>query len=133
MHTSKGRCCLAKGNSDVARIEFNRADDRSRRAVDYCAEDIRTQREAAQSGPANVASVRRNAESREFRAVLEDRYGDSAGWAVYADYIVTASTYLHGLYFLAAGNGQSDIARAFSSSEPVARLSPAILMLATVA
>ncbi|WP_339751320.1 hypothetical protein [uncultured Marinobacter sp.] len=131
VNTYKGLSFLAKGNSDFARIEFNRADDRTRRAVDYFAEDIRTQREAAQSGPANVASVRRNAESREFRAVLEDRYGDPAGWAVYADYIVPASTYLHGLYFLAAGNGQSDIDRAVSSFERVARMTPGNPTLAT--
>ena len=56
--------------------------------------------------------------------MLKNRYGDPAGWSVYADYIVPASTYLHGLYFLAAGNGQADIDRAVSSLERVARMTP---------
>jgi hypothetical protein len=124
VNTYKGLSFLAKGNSDFARVEFNRADDRTRRAVDFFAEDIKAQREAARSGQADATSVRRNVESGEFRSKLASRYGDPAGWSVYADYIVPASTYLHGLYFLAAGNGQADIDRAASSFERVARMTP---------
>ncbi len=124
VNTYKGLSFLAKGNSDFARVEFNRADDRTRRAVDYFSEDIKAQREVVRSGPADAASMRRNVESREVRSMLASRYGDPAGWSVYADYIVPASTYLHGLYFLAAGNGQSDIDRAASSFERVARMTP---------
>lgn len=124
VNTYKGLSFLAKGNSDFARVEFNRADDRTRRAVDYFSEEIQAQRDAVQSGPASAASVRRNVESGEFRSMLKNRYGDPAGWSVYADYIVPASTYLHGLYFLAAGNGQADIDRAVSSLERVARMTP---------
>lgn len=124
VNTYKGLSFLATGNSDFARVEFNRADDRTRRAVDYFADDIQAQREAARSASGSGATVPRNVESGEFRSVLSSRYGDPAGWSVYADYIVPASTYLHGLYFLAAGTGQSDIDRAVSSFERVARMTP---------
>lgn len=46
VNTYKGLAFLAAGNSDYARIEFNRANERTRRAVDYFQKEISEQQSA---------------------------------------------------------------------------------------
>lgn len=124
VNTYKGLSFLAEGNGDYARVEFNRADDRTRRAVDFFSEEIAEQRRALQNDPKNARMVQRSIQSDGMRSVLQAHYGDPSGWSVYPDYIVPASTYLHGLFFLASGQGSADIDRASTSLSRVAAMAP---------
>lgn len=124
VNTYKGLSFLAEGNGEYARVEFNRADDRTRRAVDFFSEEIAEQRRALQNDPQNARMVQRSIQSDGMRSVLEAHYGDPSGWSVYPNYVVPASTYLHGLYFLASGQGGSDIERASTSLSRVADMVP---------
>ncbi|WP_165855901.1 COG3014 family protein [Marinobacter sp. JSM 1782161] len=124
VNTYKGLSFLALGNTADARVEFNRADDRTRRAVDFFSEEIAEQKRALRNDPANARMVQQSIDSGSMRSVLSSHYGDPGGWSVYPDYIVPASTYLHGLYFLATGQGSSDIERAATSLQRVAQMAP---------
>lgn len=120
VNTYKALSFLALGNNDYARVEFNRADDRTRRAVDFFSEEIAEQRRALQNDPANARTVQRSIDSGSMRSVIQEQYGNPSGWSVYPNYIVPASTYLNGLYFLATGQGVSDTERASTSLSRVA-------------
>ncbi len=124
VNTYKALSFLALGDNASARVEFNRADDRTRRAVDYFADEIAEQRRALQKDPGNARAVEQNINSDGIQGVLRNKYGDPAGWSVYPRFIVPSSTYLHGLYFLASGEGRSDFERAATSLERVAQMAP---------
>ncbi|WP_148864018.1 COG3014 family protein [Marinobacter fonticola] len=124
VNTYKGLSFLAEANAEYARVEFNRADDRTRRAVDFFAEEIAEQRRALQNDPQNARMVQRSIQSDGMRSVLEAHYGDPSGWSVYPDYIVPSSTYLHGLFFLASGQGGADTERGANSLRRVAAMTP---------
>lgn len=127
VNTYKGLAFLAAGNSEYARIEFNRADERTRRAVDYFQQEIYEQQAAlnkeARTG-SNAAIVHDSLQNDAFQMVVANHYGEASGWTVYPSFIVPASTYLHGLYFLANATGGSDYDRAATSLKRVAQMKP---------
>lgn len=124
VNTYKGLDFLALGNADNARVEFNRADDRTRRAVDYFSDDIRSEQQRLQEDNTNAQLVNRTLDSRDLQKALNESYGNPSSWSVYPEYIVPASTYLHGLYFLAASTGGSDTEKALTSLHRVAGMTP---------
>lgn len=128
VNTYKGLAFLAAGNSDYARVEFNRANDRTRRAVDYFQEEIAAQQSAlkkeAQTQGGSASMVRNSLNNKEFQATIANHYGNASNWSVYPDFIVPSSTYLHGLYFLANAEGASDFERAATSLKRVAQMRP---------
>ncbi|MDC0661555.1 COG3014 family protein [Marinobacter sp. SS21] len=124
VNTYKALAFLAQANSDFARVEFNRADDRTRRAVDFFADDIREQREALGKQGGGAANAARSLSNDETRSAVVRHYGDPAQWRVYPEYMVPVSTYLHGLYFLANGGGPSELERAVTSLQRVSQMVP---------
>lgn len=128
VNTYKGLDFLASGRSDYARIEFNRVNDRTRRAVDYFHEEIADQQAAlkkeAQNQNGNASMVRNSLANQSFQAAIANHYGEASNWSVYSDFIVPSSTYLHGLYFLANAAGGSDYERAATSLNRVAQMKP---------
>ncbi|SHK25742.1 hypothetical protein SAMN05216369_1232 [Marinobacter antarcticus] len=133
VNTYKGLAFLASGNSEYARVEFNRANDRTRRAVDYFRKQISVQQAAleneAQSGNRNAAMVRSSLGSRSFQSAVDSHYGALSSWSVFPEFIVPLSTYLHGIYFLANATGGADFERAASSLGRVAQMSPGSAVL----
>ena len=124
VNTYKALTFLAQANSEYARVEFNRADDRTRRAVEFFADDIRQQRESLLEQGSNAADVQRSLNHGETRSALVRNYGDPSLWPVYPEYMVPVSTYLHGLYFLANGAGTSERERALTSLSRVSQMAP---------
>ncbi|MEH6561798.1 MAG: hypothetical protein V7713_10235 [Marinobacter sp.] len=128
VNTYKGLAFLAAGNSDYARVEFNRANDRTRRAVDYFQKEIAAQqatlKKEARAGGGNASMVSSSLNNEGFQAAVTNHYGEASNWAVYPDFIVPSSTYLHGLYFLANATGGSDYERAATSLKRVAEMRP---------
>ncbi|MGO1749147.1 MAG: COG3014 family protein [Marinobacter sp.] len=128
VNTYKGLAFLAAGNSDYARIEFNRANERTRRAVDYFQKEISEQQAAlkkeAQTKGGNASIVRNSLRNEDFQTAVSNHYGEASNWSVYPDFIVPSSTYLHGLYFLANATGGSDYERAATSLKRVAQMKP---------
>ncbi|MDN6319723.1 MAG: hypothetical protein L0J77_08145 [Marinobacter sp.] len=128
VNTYKGLAFLAAGNTEYARIEFNRANDRTRRAVDYFQEEIAEQqaelKKEAQDEESNASMVSNSLKNEEFQAAIADHYGAASSWSVFSEFIVPSSTYLHGMYFLANASGGADYERAATSLKRVAKMSP---------
>ncbi|WP_239985554.1 COG3014 family protein [Marinobacter salexigens] len=128
VNTYKALAFLAAGNNEYARIEFNRANDRTRRAVDYFREEIAEQQaaleEKAREGENNASMVRNSLQNKEFQAAIENHYGPASSWSVFPEFIVPSSTYLHGIYFLANATSGGDYERAATSLKRVAQMSP---------
>ena len=126
VNTYKGLAFLAAGNSEYARIEFNRANDRTRRAVEYFAQEIADQQAALEEGAedeeSNAAFVSESLANEDLHAAIADNYGEPSGWSVFPEFIVPASTYLHGLYFLANASGNADYERAATSLKRVSEM-----------
>lgn len=83
----------SQGKRDLARVEFNRAEDRIRRAVERYEKEIAKAQEEAEGKPAG---------DDQTLTRIESAMGISA-WAPYENFVVPQATYLHAL-FLAAGD-----------------------------
>ena len=126
VNTYKGLAFLASGNNEYARIEFNRANDRTRRAVEYFQKEIASQQaaleEESEDEESNAAIVSSSLESEGLQAAVAENYGAPSGWSVFSEFIVPSSTYLHGIYFLANATTGGDYERAATSLKRVAEM-----------
>lgn len=106
---------LASGQSDMARVELNRADDRTRRAVEYFStmiEEEKTALEKNDDEKETAQSIVKTLESDDLAETLKSEYGDLNQWAVYPSFINPFVTYLHAIYFLStdvSGDTQQSI------------------------
>lgn len=133
VNTYKALSFLAVANNEYARIEFKRADDRTRRAVEFFGKEIAEQRKAleeeAQNQQSSAALVSDSLRSNQLQAVVEQNYGAAEQWSVLSEFMVPASTYMNGLYFLANASSSSDFEQAASSLKRVAAMKNDSLVL----
>lgn len=126
VNTYKGLAFLAAGNNDYARIEFNRANDRTRRAVEYFQKEIAEQQaaleEEAKDEESNASLVNNSLQNEGLHTAIAENYGAPSSWSVFPEFIVPSSTYLHGIYFLANATGAGDYERAATSLKRVAEM-----------
>ena len=113
---------LHGGRRDEARVQFNRADDRVRRAEESFQKDIAAaaaKLKADGSGDIDAAGTLLTASnSPEYQATLKDMDQYSA----YEPFISPLALYLHGVFFLTAaqrGEGAGDYAKALQSFQRV--------------
>ncbi|WP_280562084.1 hypothetical protein [Chromohalobacter sp. 48-RD10] len=128
VNTYKGLAFLQMGNGANARVEFNRADDRTRRAVAAFAEEIDEQKaaldeQAAEDANREQQAIQESLDSKALHESVAQQYGAPSQWSVYPEFIVPSATYLHGLYFLASDES-GDIERAATSLSRVAAMAP---------
>ncbi|WP_148254796.1 COG3014 family protein [Aidingimonas lacisalsi] len=124
VNTYKGLAFLQQGNRELARVEFNRADDRTRRAVETFAEEIALQKEALEADEGKQQqSIRESLENESLQESVASNYEEISQWSVYPEFIVPSATYLHGLFFLASGE-HGDLDKASTSLKRVAAMSP---------
>ena len=129
VNTYKGLAFLAAGNNEYARVEFHRANDRTRRAVEFFQEEIAEQQAAleAEAGDeeSNASVVSNSLKNEALNAAIAQNYGEPSNWTVFPEFIVPASTYLHGLYFLANAKTSRDFESAATSLKRVAEMNRA--------
>ncbi|WP_459617947.1 COG3014 family protein [Bordetella sp. 2513F-2] len=114
LNTYKALNFWRDGDFANARVEWNRSDDRQRRAAEHFEQEIAKQRdEIGKSG--NVDLVNRSLEGSS--EALKKSGVDLSQWEPYAGYVNPAVVYLHGLYFLFNGEGPADMEKAESSLE----------------
>lgn len=116
VNTYKAIAFLALNRKDDARIEFNRADERTRRAVELFAKEIEQANEAAKDKP--------QVSDDEVQSVVNKHYADLEHWAVYEDFVNPYTVYMHALYFFAAGQVSSDFENAVTSIERIVGMYP---------
>jgi hypothetical protein len=110
---------LGQAQPEMARVELNRADDRTRRAVEFFAAEILAEQQALrQDQNQNAQSVSRTLQNNDTQTRVYGAVGNPSQWSVYPDFINPFVTYLHGLFFLA--QSRDDIERSRQSFERVA-------------
>lgn len=92
---------LSQGDKDSARVELNRADDRTRRAVErYEAEIVAAQAEAEGEGDSSYSNP-------AVGGAIDGQFPEFNEWTPYKEFIVPPATYLQAL-FLARSKDPSD-------------------------
>ena len=90
------------GDTDNARVELNRADDRTRRAVERYSAEIETAQQEAQKKNASYAN------DSGVTGGVSSRFPEMRQWEPYKEFILPAATYLKALYFSRLGTDRSD-------------------------
>lgn len=122
VNTYKAIAFLIAGKLDDARIEFNRADERTRRAVEIFSKEIERKKESNKNKP--------DVSESQVDLVMSQHYGDLSQWAVYEDFVNPYTVYLHAIYFFAAGQVASDLENAVTSMERIVGMYPDNLIAA---
>jgi len=94
------------GKHDLARIEFNRALDRQRRAKERFAEEISKMKEEIRRGQnkAPKMDINRTVNSPEIDKILKKKYSNLYAFDAYPDFINPFTIYIAGLFFLSEGD-----------------------------
>lgn len=108
LNTYKALCYLGLGQTAQARVEWNRALDRQRRAKEFFAQKIAKEREAmlqkerqnpSADGEDSAPSVKQTLDNPEIDAILENSYTNLYTFQAYPDFINPMTVYLAGLFF----------------------------------
>lgn len=118
VNTYKAMAFMELNQLDDARIEFNRADERTRRAVELYAKEIERMKDA--EGKEDEPSV----SEEKVSDLIDEHYADLSQWAVYEDFVNPYTVYMHALYFFAAGQVSSDFENAVTSMERIVGMYP---------
>ena len=114
VNTYKAIDYMSEGDMDGARVEFNRAIDRQRRAKEFFAQMIEKERQAmqkkeqenhSQGGGMDISSTMNNPEVDQR---LQQQYPSLYAFEPYPDFINPMTTYLAGIFAMADGsNGKA--------------------------
>lgn len=91
---------------DLARIEFNRALDRQRRAKERFAVEIAKLKEdlAKEQEDNPETDINRNINNPEIDSILQEKYANLYQFKPYPDFINPFTTYMAGLFFMSEGD-----------------------------
>ena len=105
VNTYKALNFMALGENDLARVEFNRALDRQRRAKEKFAEEIKKlQDEMDKTEEKKDSHVKENVENPEVRQLIVDRYPGLYNFEAYPDFVNPFTTYMAGVFFNLVGD-----------------------------
>jgi len=105
VNTYKALNFMALGENDLARVEFNRALDRQRRAKEKFAEEIKKlQDEMDKAEEKKDSHVKENVENPEVRQLIADRYPGLYNFEAYPDFVNPFTTYMAGIFFNLVGD-----------------------------
>jgi len=126
VNTYKALNFTALGDFENARVEWNRSDDRQRRAADYFAEKINgkkeeiakeAEKEKEESGQDIDENVDKSLSQSE--KLLAEQGIDMSGWKAYEGYVNPFSTFMHGLFFMLTAQDKADVNKAVDSFKRV--------------
>jgi len=118
MNTYKALNYLQMGDSEKARVEFNRAFQRQDDAVHINTKRIEKAIEEGKKQNYNVDLAKVNRDGK-FKSQFDNYYGDLEQFKAYAVYVNPLTVYLDGLYFMTHATGGSDLERSRKSFERV--------------
>jgi hypothetical protein len=104
VNTYKALNFMAVGNTDLARVEFNRALDRQRRAKEKFVEEINKLNAKMQQAEQQNAYAKSNVENPQIQNLLAQQYPGLYNFQAYPDFINPFATYLAGVYFNLVGD-----------------------------
>jgi hypothetical protein len=105
VNTYKALNFMALGENDQARVEFNRALDRQRRAKEKFAEEIeKLQNELDKEQEKEGSQVKENVDNPEINRLITDRYPGLYEFEAYPDFVNPFTTYIAGVFFNLIGD-----------------------------
>lgn len=121
----KGLNYLALGERDAARVEFRRAYERQRDAVNKFEKRISTEKKALDKATSakdkkNAEKMDKALENKKVKGKLDKEYQRISELAIYADYVNPFAVYLDGLYYMTNAVDSSDWEHAALSLKRVA-------------
>ncbi len=147
VNTYKALNCMMTKDMQNARIEFNRAADRQRRAAEHFKEKIKEQEEKlAKQREEQLAKTSSEQKAdlpqpqlgfdydksfSESEKTIYETYPELESWQAYPDFVNPYTDYLHGLYFLLGSEDKSDFGKSRESLRRVAGMSPKNKAVAT--
>ncbi len=106
-NTYKALNCIAIKNYDKARVEFNRAEERQRRArVRYSAELAKRRKSIKEKKNANF-DVQKTADNPQLNSSIKQRYSNLENFRAYPDFSNPFTTYMAGLFFHLINDGDN--------------------------
>ncbi len=101
VNTYKAVNYMVMGDNDSARIEFNRAIDRQRRAKEYFDSELAKTKDKMR---ANNPQAYNNASNAKNTGILDQNYPELSQFEPYTDFINPFATYMAGLFFYLDGD-----------------------------
>ncbi|MDD5064278.1 MAG: hypothetical protein PHQ35_05915 [Phycisphaerae bacterium] len=104
LNTYKALNFMAEGKQDLARVEFNRALDRQRRAKEKFVEEINKLNAEMEKNQQQSAQAKSTAESQTTHDLLAQKYPNLYNFQAYPDFVNPFATYMAGVYFNLVGD-----------------------------
>lgn len=105
VNTYKALNFMALGENDQARVEFNRALDRQRRAKEKFAREIeKLQNELDKEQEKEGSQVKKNVDNSEIDQLITGRYPGIYEFEAYPDFVNPFTTYMAGVFFNLIGD-----------------------------
>jgi hypothetical protein len=105
VNTYKALNFMSLGENELARVEFNRALDRQRRARENFAQEIaKLKDEIEQAEEKEKSHVKENIENPEIKELIAERYPGLYEFKAYPDFVNPFTTYIAGVYFNLVGD-----------------------------
>lgn len=108
VNTYKALNFMTLGENDLARVEFNRALDRQRRAKEKFAREIAKLKDeleqAEKDQKKGTSNVKRSVENPEVQELISNRYPSLYEFEAYPDFVNPFTTYMAGVYFNLVGD-----------------------------
>jgi len=105
VNTYKALNFMALGENDQARVEFNRALDRQRRAKEQFAGEIKKlQNELDKEQEKEGSQAKKNVDNPETNRLITDKYPGLYEFEAYPDFVNPFTTYIAGVFFNLTGD-----------------------------
>jgi len=105
VNTYKALNFMALGENELARVEFNRALDRQRRAKENFTREIaKLKDEIEQEQEKEKSPVKESIENPKVKELIADRYPSLYEFKAYPDFVNPFTTYIAGVYFNLVGD-----------------------------
>jgi hypothetical protein len=104
LNTYKALNFMIEGKPDLARVEFNRALDRQRRAKEKFVEEINKLNAEMEKNQQQSALAKSTAESQTTRDLLAQKYPNLYNFQAYPDFVNPFATYMAGVFFNLVGD-----------------------------
>jgi len=109
LNTYKALNFMVEGKPDLARVEFNRALDRQRRAKEKFVEEINKLNAEMEKNQQQSAMAKSTAESQTTRDLLAQKYPNLYNFQAYPDFVNPFATYLAALFFNLVGDNSKAV------------------------
>jgi hypothetical protein len=104
VNTYKALNFMVEGKLDLARVEFNRALDRQRRAKEKFIKEIQKLRSELEQKQQQNQFTKANVENPKTQQLLGQKYPNLYNFEAYPDFVNPFATYLAGVYFNLVGD-----------------------------